>query len=58
MKFLPTWRLGNVNQRISPVVVVSVLVWAIALQYCVPCMPCLAYSNPLQREREETGLLP
>lgn len=40
------------NQRISPVVVVSVLVWAIVLQYCVPCMPCLAYSNPLQSERE------
>lgn len=43
---------GDVNQQISPVVVVSVLVLAIALQYCVPCMPCLTYTNLLQKERE------
>lgn len=49
VKFLPIWTLGNVNQRISLMVVV---VWVIALQYCVPCMPCLACSNLLHREKK------
>lgn len=46
---------GDMNQQISPVVVVSVLVLAIALQYCVPCMPYLTYTNLLQKERERGG---
>lgn len=43
------------NQEISPVLVVSVVVLMIPLQCCVPCMPCLACANLLQTERKETG---